>query len=124
MKVDLPTPGVPVMPTRWAPPVLGSIDCRRAWPVRWWSARVDSTRVIARAKARLSPDSTCSAVRAASNILVGSSTSTLSRWLMTRDQSEDLAGRLWNPRARAEDRRHAGIPQKRVVLRRYDTAGD
>ena len=40
MNVDLPTPGTPVMPTRWLPPALGQ-EPQRAAPGRasWWSAR-------------------------------------------------------------------------------------
>ena len=38
MKVLLPTPGGPVMPTRTAPPVCGTSSSRIAWPSAAWSA--------------------------------------------------------------------------------------
>ena len=58
MKVDLPAPGAPVMPTRTAPPRAGSSSSSSASASARWSARVDSTSVIARASARRSPSTT------------------------------------------------------------------
>src|SRR5436305_4498238 len=55
MVVDLPTPGVPVMPTRTAPPVSGNSSCTRWREARWWSARRLSTSVMARAMTARSP---------------------------------------------------------------------
>ena len=52
MNVDLPTPGTPVMPTRMRLPALrAAAPAAAAGPARRWSARVDSTSVIARASA-------------------------------------------------------------------------
>ena len=48
MNVDLPAPGTPVIPMRWAPPAFGSSRVSSSWAARWWSRRVDSTSVIAR----------------------------------------------------------------------------
>src|ERR1043166_1424927 len=55
MVVDLPTPGVPVMPTRTAPPVCGSRSCTSLRAALWWSARRLSIRVMARASNERSP---------------------------------------------------------------------
>mmetsp|Transcript_5907 Transcript_5907/g.14563 ORF Transcript_5907/g.14563 Transcript_5907/m.14563 type:complete len:320 (+) Transcript_5907:251-1210(+) len=55
MKVLLPTPGTPEMPSRSAPPVAGISSVSRASAWARWSARVDSTCVIALASARRSP---------------------------------------------------------------------
>ncbi|PWC75614.1 hypothetical protein TSH64_12310 [Azospirillum sp. TSH64] len=65
MKVDLPTPGTPEMPSRTELPVWGSSASSSASAVARWSARVDSISVIARASARRSPERTASARRAA-----------------------------------------------------------
>ena len=48
MKVDLPTPGTPVMPMRCALPVSGMISDNSARASVLWSPRRDSTRVMAR----------------------------------------------------------------------------
>ena len=52
MKVDLPAPGAPEMPTRIALPVCGSSAASTASARAWWSRRVDSTSVMAFASAR------------------------------------------------------------------------
>ena len=57
MKVDLPTPGTPVMPSRTDLPVCGSTAASSASARSRWSARVDSIRVMACASARRSPAS-------------------------------------------------------------------
>ena len=59
MKVDLPTPGTPEMPTRTAPPGSSRPSSSRA--ATRWSARVDSTSVIARETAARRPSRTPSA---------------------------------------------------------------
>lgn len=58
MKVDLPTPGTPVMPTRTAFPACGSSSTSRRWASARWSGRVDSTSVMARAMYAREPSST------------------------------------------------------------------
>lgn len=65
IKVDLPTPGVPDSPMRSADRSVPNAANNWAAAVRSWG-RVDSTNVIARAKARRSPDRMCSAVFAMS----------------------------------------------------------
>jgi hypothetical protein len=52
MKVDLPAPGAPEMPTRIALPVCGSSAASTCSARAWWSRRVDSTSVMAFASAR------------------------------------------------------------------------
>ena len=51
MNVDLPAPGAPVIPTRMEFPLCGSSACSKPAARSWWSRRVDSTSVIARARA-------------------------------------------------------------------------
>ena len=58
MNVDLPTPGTPLMPTRRAPPACGSSSTSSSCACSRWSARRDSTSVMARAITRRSPAST------------------------------------------------------------------
>jgi hypothetical protein len=55
IRVDLPTPGTPVMPSRTDLPVCGSTSASSASARTRWSLRVDSIRVIACASARRSP---------------------------------------------------------------------
>ena len=55
MVVDLPTPGTPVIPTRWAFPESGSNSNKSCCACSRWSARVDSSSVIARGSAARSP---------------------------------------------------------------------
>src|SRR5574343_348003 len=52
MKVDLPTPGTPLMPSRKDFPVWGSRPVSSSSASRRWSVRVDSSSVIALAMAR------------------------------------------------------------------------
>ena len=80
MKVDLPTPGTPDMPTRQAFPELGSTRSSSSAALTRWSGRVDSTRVMALASAARSPPMTASAsermsVRSASAAVDGVSRS-------------------------------------------------
>ncbi len=49
MNVDLPTPGTPVTPTLLALPDRGVSSTSSRWASSRWSAREDSTSVIARA---------------------------------------------------------------------------
>ena len=68
MKVDLPTPGTPEMPTRTdagRPPSVSSVSSSRA--ATRWSARCDSTSVIARETEARLPSRT-PATRAATSI--------------------------------------------------------
>ena len=58
MKVDFPTPGTPLIPTRCAPPACGSSSSSSSCAAARWSARWDSTRVIARASVAREPSST------------------------------------------------------------------
>ncbi len=55
MKVDLPTPGAPLMPMRTARPASGRTASSTEVASARWSARVDSTSVMARASDRRSP---------------------------------------------------------------------
>src|SRR5262245_45385627 len=66
MVVDLPTPGDPVMPSRMALPVAGSNSCTSARAAFWWSARLLSISVMARASTARSPARTPRASRAMS----------------------------------------------------------
>jgi hypothetical protein len=52
MKVDLPTPGTPEMPSRSERPACGSSALSTSSARARWSARVDSSSVIALAIAR------------------------------------------------------------------------
>ena len=52
MKVDLPEPGEPLIPTRIDRPVAGRSASSTRSARAWWSARVDSTSVMALASAR------------------------------------------------------------------------
>ena len=61
MKVDLPTPGTPEMPSRVALPVDDSSELSSASARMRSSRRVDSSSVIAFARARRSPRRTPSA---------------------------------------------------------------
>ena len=58
MNVDLPTPGMPVRPTRTAFPVRGSNFSMSLIAFARWSLRLDSIRVMALPKARTSPAAT------------------------------------------------------------------
>ena len=69
MKVLLPTPGTPVMPTRIDLPAWGSSRSSNARAIAWSSTRWLSTTVIARPSAVRSPAST-----------PATSSSTLGRW--------------------------------------------
>ena len=53
--VDLPTPGMPVMPTRTPLPVSGSSSCTSSRAACLWSGRLDSISVMARATTARSP---------------------------------------------------------------------
>ena len=53
MKVDLPTPGTPLMPKRKDLPVWGSKAVSNSSACARWSPLVDSSSVIALAMARL-----------------------------------------------------------------------
>ncbi len=54
MKVGLPAPGGPLIPMRSDDPAPGSTESTRASASALWSERVDSTSVIAWARARRS----------------------------------------------------------------------
>lgn len=58
MKVDFPTPGTPLIPIRRAFPECGSSAVRSCWARARWSARDDSTSVIARATVARDPSMT------------------------------------------------------------------
>ena len=49
MNVLLPTPGTPVMPTRWAAPAWGNSLSSIAWACSRWAGLRLSTNVMARA---------------------------------------------------------------------------
>src|SRR3954470_6245024 len=74
MKVDLPTPGTPLMPTRRAPPACGSSSTSSSCAASRWSARRDSTRVMARAIDRRFPARTPSASPATSGAAISTPT--------------------------------------------------
>ena len=117
MNVDLPAPGAPLMPTRIAPPVAGSSASSSATASSRWSARVDSTSVIARASARRSPR----AHRVGERRSSPSSVTRRGARGPARGSRDAACGML---RARAEDRGHAGVVQEVVVLRRDHAADD
>src|SRR5690242_4804543 len=109
MKVDLPTPGTPLMPTRCALPVCGSSSASSCCACSRWSGRVDSTSVIARATAARSPSRTV----AASCSMEGGT-----QFL------QQLESCFRYHRAGRVDRRGAGLAQRIEVLRRDDAADD
>jgi hypothetical protein len=61
MNVDFPAPGTPLIPTRTAEPVDAVSSRIRAPAASRWSARVDSTSVIARAMCARDPERTACA---------------------------------------------------------------
>ena len=61
IKVDLPTPGIPVIPIRSALPVWGNSTSSSAAALWRWLGLVDSTRVMARPMALRSPAITAAA---------------------------------------------------------------
>ena len=104
MNVDLPTPGAPLMPTRIAPPVAGSSSSSSASASSRWSARVDSTSVIARASARRSP------ARTARGELVGASAhERQAAPRRSRINARTSGAALGDVGAGAEDGRDAGV---------------
>lgn len=58
MKVDFPTPGTPLIPIRRAFPACGSSAVSNCWARARWSAREDSTSVMARATVARDPSMT------------------------------------------------------------------
>src|SRR3954447_9111383 len=118
MNVDLPTPGEPLMPMRTEPPVDGSTASSTPAASARWSARVDSTSVMARASGRRSPD------RMPSISSAESSGTQSGRAATVEHEGEHLAGRLGDVRARAEDGRRTGGVERVVVLGRDDPAHD
>ena len=57
IKLDLPTPGTPEIPSRMERPVCGRTSVSKASASARWFGRVDSIRVMARARARRLPAS-------------------------------------------------------------------
>src|SRR3954452_21648839 len=112
MNVDLPTPGTPLIPTRRAPPACGSSSTSSSCAASRWSARRDSTSVIARDPARRSPASTPSARAATSVPKAG------------RERAQQLLRRLGDDRSRLVDRRGAHLLEGRDVVRRDHAADD
>ena len=75
MKVDLPAPGTPEMPTRNALPVYGLISCSNSWACARCSGLVDSTRVMALATWPLDPSTTLAASSATLRFRMGATIS-------------------------------------------------
>ena len=100
MKVDLPTPGTPVMPTLREPPVwdISALSSTSAWSR--WSLRSDSTRVIARARAGRSPASTAPARVSTLCLFIASR-------VRIRPPAEPLPGYPRPVRAACRSRHHA-----------------
>ena len=122
MKVDLPTPGTPVMPTRWRCPRRGMQVQRAARCARSrWSARVDSTRVIARGNGR----AVAGADPVGQSVSIDRSRHRPQSSYPSRSASlsQQLDRGLGDHRARREDRRGAGRVQLVEVLGR-DHAAD
>src|SRR5262245_21436465 len=109
MNVDLPVPGAPLIPTRVAPPVAGINCSRSATASARWSARVDSTSVIARASERRSP------ARTASTRASGCGSR------LTHER-EDVRRGLRDVAAGPEHRRHSGRREEFIVGLRDDAA--
>src|SRR5574343_951057 len=128
IKVDLPAPGTPEMPIRIALPVCGSSAVSTCWARCWWSARVDSISVIALANDRRWPASTPSTSwRSASDrrlARIGASSSFIRLAARLADFFQHLAGRILDPRARAEHGLGSGREQRIVVLGRNHAAGE
>src|ERR1700678_3252035 len=124
MKVDLPTPGTPVMPTRRAGPACGSSRVSTCWARIRWSGRLDSTSVIVRAMPARDRARTASAYRAASGPSAMSVMSPCSRrrFASGGQLRQQVVGGVGDDGARAEDRRGAGRAQLAVVLGRDDPA--
>ena len=119
MNVDLPTPGTPVMPTRRPrrpvepEPRISAPACSR------WSARLDSTSVIARPRCARDPARTASASAATStgfgtrpSLGVGG----LGSGEPLPQVAEQLDRRVGDHGAGREDRRGAGGAQRVEVL--------
>src|SRR5262245_43604346 len=105
MKVDLPTPGTPVMPSRTDLPVCGNTAASNASARSRWSVRVDSISVMAWASARRSP--------ASNGARRGSALSNLATWALMglsglsappveRQQRHDAGNRIGNGERPAE----------------------
>src|SRR5574343_755164 len=128
MKVDLPAPGTPEMPIRIALPVCGSNAVSTCWARCWWSARVDSTSVIALASARRWPASTPSTSwRSASDrrlARIGASSSFIRLAARLADFFQHALGRILNAGTRAEDGLGTSSVEGIVILRRNHTAGE
>ena len=95
MVVDLPTPGTPVTPTRIAPPVAGSRRCKSAPACARWSGRRLSIRVMARASAARSPDSTRSASSSGGSVAAREIAGEPAGDVMGRYIADRLAGAKW-----------------------------
>src|SRR5580704_15024829 len=130
MKLDLPTPGTPVMPIRRAWPACGSSRVKMCWASTRWSGRLDSTSVIARAMSGREPASTASAYRPASPVsLTGAGARAKNRrssGLVTagREGLDEVIRGVGDDGARAEYGCRAGRAQFVVVLRRDHAADD
>src|SRR4051812_18793201 len=131
MKVDLPTPGTPLIPTRRAPPACGRSSTSSSCAASRWSARRDSTSVMARDIARRLPART-------PPTSAGTPPSRLTpppegpKWPLRPPASvaktlgqhaQQLLRRLGDDRARLVDSRRAHLLQRRDVVRR-DHAAD
>ena len=116
MNVDLPTPGTPVTPTRWALPVCGSSATSSSCARSRWSARRDSTSVIARR------DRAPASARARTP--VGERQLTVHGTAGRDSVRSRSSAALGDHRAGREDRRGAGRAQRVEVLRRDDAADD
>src|SRR3954464_2615211 len=132
MKVDLPTPGTPLMPIRRAPPACGSSSTSSSCARSRWSPRRDSTSVIARATTRRSPASTPSTSAGTS---IGRLTPRPGRpkwplWPLSSvtqargERPQQVLGGLGDDRARQEHRRGTHLLERGHVVGWDDPADD
>src|SRR5262245_32879023 len=112
MNVDLPTPGTPVIPTRRAAPECGVSSTSSRCAKSRWSARLDSTSVMARATCRRSPEST--------PFTYDSSTPVEAPGQVAEEAERGVG----DDRARPEDGRGPGRVERVHVAGRDDAADD
>src|SRR6185503_1253564 len=125
MKVDLPTPGAPLMPTRSDSPLFGSSASSSAAASRRCSGKVDSTSVIALASARRSRSSTLRASAAGSlGIFKDSGSADALAAARGADRAQHFLRAIGDRCAGTEDAADAGLLEECVVLSRDDPADE
>src|SRR6185503_3619458 len=134
MKVDLPTPGAPLMPTRSDSPLFGSSASSSAAASRRCPGRVDSTSVIAFASALRSRASTprtsaacspaCGAAGGSLGMLNASGGADALAAARGADLAQHLLRAIGDRGAGTEDAADTGLLEECVVLRRDDAADE